>query len=416
MRIKSIYLRITTVISIITIIFGCERNSDYDFKVEGLYYLDNKPIEIGIKDGKISYKKRIRKMSDGASSIIIAPGLIDNQVNGYKGYSFVNTGKDLSLEGIKDLTYAFWKVGITTFLPTLTTNDHNIFLRNLELLAKAKEDPAIRGSIAGFHLEGPYISPSDGYRGAHPLKYVRKPNWDEFMQLYNASERNILQVSLAPEIDGAMDFITKCNELGIKVGIVHHNASPNQINEAINRGAIISIHLGNGLANYIHRWNNPLWPQLADDRLNISMICDGFHLTPEQIKVYYKIKGPDKIIMTSDMSPFGGLTPGFYLNAIGDTLELKEEGVVMYPAQNSLSGSATPLSGMIGFVMNVTNCNLADAIKMASTNPAKLYGLDDRGLIEPGRRADLILFTVEDFSINIKKTIVAGEVVYESSR
>lgn len=416
MRIKSIYLRITTVISIITIIFGCERNSDYDFKIEGLYYLDNKPIEIGIKDGKISYKKRIRKMSDGASSIIIAPGLIDNQVNGYKGYSFVNTGKDLSLEGIKDLTYAFWKVGITTFLPTLTTNDHNIFLRNLELLAKAKEDPAIRGSIAGFHLEGPYISPSDGYRGAHPLKYVRKPNWDEFMQLYNASERNILQVSLAPEIDGAMDFITKCNELGIKVGIVHHNASPNQINEAINRGAIISIHLGNGLANYIHRWNNPLWPQLADDRLNISMICDGFHLTPEQIKVYYKIKGPDKIIMTSDMSPFGGLTPGFYLNAIGDTLELKEEGVVMYPAQNSLSGSATPLSGMIGYVMNVTNCNLANAIKMASTNPAKLYGLDDRGLIEPGRRADLILFTVEDISINIKKTIVAGEVVYESSR
>ena len=90
MRIKSIYLRITTVISIITIIFGCERNSDYDFKVEGLYYLDNKPIEIGIKDGKISYKKRIRKMSDGASSIIIAPGLIDNQVNGYNGYSFVS--------------------------------------------------------------------------------------------------------------------------------------------------------------------------------------------------------------------------------------------------------------------------------------------------------------------------------------
>lgn len=416
MKIKSVNLSIATVISIITLIFGCKRDCSYDFKVEGLYYLDNKPVEIGIKDGKISYTKRIKKISDGASSIIVAPGLIDNQVNGYKGHSFVNTGKDLSLEDIKDLTHAFWEVGTTTFLPTLTTNDHNIFLRNFELLAKVKEDPSIRGSIAGFHLEGPYISPSDGYRGAHPLKYVRKPNWDEFMQLYNASERNILQVSLAPEIEGAMDFITKCKELEIKVGIVHHNASPNQINEAINRGAAISIHLGNGLANYIHRWNNPLWPQLADDRLDISMICDGYHLTPEQIRVYYKTKGPDKIIMTSDMSPFGGLTPGFYLNAIGDTLELKEEGVVMYPAQNSLSGSATPLSKMIGYVMNVTNCNLANAIKMASTNPAKLYGLDDRGLIEPGRRADLILFTVEDFSINIRKTIVAGEIVYESSK
>lgn len=402
-------------IMLIFLITGCNNDKKYDLQVEGYHYQDNSPVRIGIKDGKIVDIKKIKSLASGLDTIFIGPGLIDNQVNGYKGYSFVDTGRELTYEGIKTITSGFWEVGVTTYLPTITTNDHNIFIKNLQLLAKAKNDPEVLGSIAGFHIEGPYISPVDGYRGAHPLIYVRKPDWDEFIQLYNASEKNILQISLAPEIEGAMEFITKCSELEVNVGLAHHNASSVQINEAINRGAVIATHLGNGLANYIHRWNNPLWPQLADDRLNVSMICDGFHLTPEQISVYYKTKGSDNIIVTSDMSPFGGLTPGFYLNAIGDTLELKKEGVVVYPAQNSLSGSATPLSKMVGYVMKVTNCNLATAIQMTSSNQARLYALNDRGKLEPGLRADLILFTLDNFDVNIKKTIVEGEIVFDSS-
>lgn len=400
---------------LIFLLTGCNNDNEYDLQVEGFHYQDNSPVRIGIKDGKIVDIQKIKRLSGVSDSIFVAPGLIDNQVNGYKGYSFVDIGRELTHEGIKTITSGFWEVGVTTYLPTITTNDQNIFLKNFQLLARAIEDPEILGSIAGFHLEGPYISPVDGFRGAHPQLYVRKPNWDEFMQLYDASGRNILQVSLAPEIEGAMEFITKCTELGVNVGLAHHNASSEQITEAIDRGAVIATHLGNALANYIHRWNNPLWPQLADDRLKISMICDGFHLTPEQIRVYYKTKGPDKIIMTSDMSPFGGLTPGFYLNAIGDTLELKAEGVVVYPAQNSLSGSASPLSKMVGYVMKVTGCNLATAIQMASGNPARLYGLDDRGELRPGMRADLILFALKENVMDLKQTFVEGELVYESS-
>ncbi len=392
---------------------SCNKNTEFDFQVEGIHYMDNSPVRIGIKDGKIASVQKIKKLSSGNDAIFVSPGLIDNQVNGYRGYSFVNTGQELTLEGIKTITSGFWEAGITTYMPTLTTNDHNIFLKNFKLLATAKEDVETRGSIAGFHLEGPYISPVDGFRGAHPLIHVRKPNWDEFMELYEASGRKILQITLAPEIEGALDFISKCTEMGIKVGLGHHNASSVQITEAIDGGAIIATHLGNGIANYIHRWNNTLWPQLADDRLNVGMICDGFHLTPEQIGVYYKAKGPDKIVMTSDMSHLGGLAPGFYLNAIGDTLELKAEGVVMYPAQKSLSGSASPLSKMIGHVMKITGCDLADAIKMGSTNAARIYGLNDRGELKPGMRADLILFTLDDFTVNIKKTIVEGEIVFE---
>lgn len=340
--------------------------------------------------------------------------MIDNQVNGYKGFSFANIGRELTAEGIDTITQGFWAAGITTFMPTIVTTDNDILVKNLQLLTRAKNSPETLGSIVGFHIEGPYISPVDGFRGAHLLKYVRKPDWDEFNELYKISDGNILQITLAPEIEGAMDFISRCKDLGVKVGLAHHNGSPEQISEAVNRGAAIAVHLGNSLPNYIHRWNNPLWPQLAEDNLNISIICDGFHLTPEQVKIFYKIKGSEKIIITSDMSPLGGLKPGYYLNAIGDTLELKSEGVVVYPAQNVLSGSGTTLSGMIGKVMKFTGCDLATAIRMASANPARLYGLNDRGELRTGARADLIIFSIEDNRVNLGKTIVNGNIVFEN--
>lgn len=413
---NKINLLIITAILTFAVLFllsGCSNKVQYDMMVEGNLYLDGSPVNIYIRNDKIEKIKKVSGLSAGADKVIVAPGLIDNQVNGYKGYSFVDVGGELTSEGIHTITKAFWEAGVTSYMPTLPTNDHQVYLKNFKLLARAKADPETLGSIPGFHLEGPYVSPIDGYRGAHPLIHVREPNWDEFMELYDASEKNILQVTLAPEVKGAMEFITKCREMGIVVGLGHHNGSAAHITEAAEKGAAISTHLGNGMANTINRHINPLWPQLAEERLTASIICDGYHLQPEQIKVFYKAKGPDKIIITSDVSPLGGLTPGYYLNVIGDTLELKAEGVVVYPKQNVLSGSGKLQPQMIGYVMKVTGCDLATAIQMASTNIARLYGLKDRGEIKPGMRADLILFTMDDFQFNLKKTIVAGRTVYE---
>jgi N-acetylglucosamine-6-phosphate deacetylase len=272
------------------------------------------------------------------------------------------------------------------------------------------------GSIPGFHLEGPYISGEDGYRGAHPEKYVRKPDWKEFMELFDASGKNIMQVTVAPEIEGAMEFISRCQEMGIIVGLGHHNASPEIIDEAVSKGARIATHLGNGCANMINRHLNPIWPQLSDDRLMISIICDGFHLRPEEINVFYKVKGPEKTILISDVTNYAGLAPGEYITSTGDTIELTPEGMLFYPAQKVLYGSASPLTKGVGHIMEVTGCSLRQAIRMASTNPAIFYGLADRGRIKPGLRADLILFTIKDFKIEILKTIVAGVAVYESNK
>ncbi|KAF0232674.1 MAG: hypothetical protein FD181_3856, partial [Prolixibacteraceae bacterium] len=314
---------------------------------------------------------------------------------------------------IEKATRELWKFGVTTYLPTLTTNSQEVLVTNFSLLAKAIDDEKLLGSIPGFHLEGPYINPEDGYRGAHPKQFVRLPDWSEFMEMYKASGENILQVTIAPEMEGAQDFIKKCKEKGIVVAVGHHNANKEQMDLAVKNGAKISTHLGNGCANMINRHRNPFWSQLANDNLMISIICDGFHLLPEQIQVFYKVKGVDKTIITSDVTSYAALPPGNYKTQTGETIELTPEGKLHYPAQQVLYGSASPITKGVGYIMKVTGCSLADAIQMASTNSAKLYNLTDRGVLEKGKRADLVMFTLENFELEIQKTFLKGKLVYE---
>ncbi|HPE76089.1 MAG TPA: N-acetylglucosamine-6-phosphate deacetylase [Draconibacterium sp.] len=381
--------------------------------VEGIHYATGKPVQIKIESGIITEIKSIQKLKDEYSKIYIAPGFFDNQVNGFAGISFAFGESDLTEKGIEKATAELWKKGVTTYLPTLTTNSQEVLVRNFKILANSLGDEKLRGSIPGFHLEGPYINPEDGYRGAHPKQFVRLPNWDEFMEMYNASNGKILQVTIAPELDGAQDFIKKCNEKGIVVAVGHHNASKEQLDLAVKNGAKTSTHLGNGCANMINRHVNPLWPQLANDDLMISIICDGFHLLPEEIKVFFKTKGVNKTIVTSDVTSYAALEPGQYKTETGETIELTKEGKLYYPAQNVLYGSASPITKGVGHVMEVTGCSLADAIQMASTNPARLYGLKDRGTLEVGKRADLVLFTLEDFEVKVQQTFVEGDLVFE---
>ncbi len=380
--------------------------------IEGLHFVTGKPIQVKIENGKIAEIKSIIKLKDENNKTYISPGFFDNQVNGFAGVSFAFGESDLTSEGIEKATSELWKKGVTTYLPTLTTNSQEVLVRNFAILANSVNNKKLHGSIPGFHLEGPYINPEDGYRGAYPKQFVRFPNWDEFMEMYVASGEKILQVTVSPEMEGVKDFIKKCKEKGIIVAVGHHNANKEQLDLAVINGAQISTHLGNGCANMINRHVNPLWPQLANDDLMISIICDGFHLLPEEIKVFYKTKGVDKTIITSDVTSYAALEPGEYKTETGETIELTKEGKLWYPAQNVLYGSASPITNGVGHIIEVTACSLADTVQMASTNPAKLYGLNDRGMLEVGKRADLTLFTLDDFKVDIQKTFVKGELVY----
>lgn len=356
-----------------------------------------------------------------AMGCYVAPGLIDIQVNGYNSVSFslesaqdtAKENSDLTVEDIKKVTEGLWKEGVTTYFPTLTTNGKELLTKNFRTLAAAASDSANLGSIAGFHLEGPYISQIDGYRGAHPLEHVRKPDIEEFKELFKASGENIKLVTLAPETEGAMEFITECRKMGVVVSLGHHNGSSVQISNAINNGARLSTHLGNGCPRIIDRHNNHLWPQLANSRLKICVIADGFHLTPEMLQVFYKVKGTENTILTSDITSYAGMPTGIYKIKNGETIEKAANGKLSFSGSNGgLYGSATTLQDGVAHFMNVTGCSLQEAIQMATVNPANLHGLTDRASIEVGKRADLILFTIENAKIVIQKTIVAGKVVY----
>jgi len=383
-------------------------------QLEGTHYLNGSPVRVEIRDGKIAAVERIENLTDENNKLFISPGLIDSQVNGFAGVSFSFAGGELIREGVLKATQALWEKGVTSYLPTLTTNSHELLIRNLEVLAGTLDDEALLGSIPGIHLEGPYINPEDGYRGAHPRQHVRKPDWKEFMAYGQASGDRILTVTLAPEMEGALDLIRECTARGIVVALGHHNASARVIDQAVANGAKISTHLGNGCANMINRHVNPLWPQLANDGLFISIICDGFHLLPEEIRVFYGVKGPERTILISDVTSYAALPPGEYRTPDGETIELTPDGMLRYPAQSVLYGSASAISKGVVHIMKVTGCSLADAIRMASTNPADLYGLGDRGVIEPGKRADLILFTIGENDLEIRNTYVRGNLVYKA--
>lgn len=386
--------------------------------IRGKWYFDGTPVSVEIRDGMIIQITRLTEAEKGEDfpDWYIAPGLIDNQVNGFDGVTFaLGGGSDLTAGEVMKATSSLWKYGVTTYLPTLTTNTRELFIRNLKIIASVMNSEETMGSIAGIHMEGPYINPEDGYRGAHPKEHVRLPDWNEFMELCRASGENILQITVAPEMEGALDFISQCSRMGIVVALGHHNAPAAVVTAAIDRGAKIATHLGNGAANMINRHLNPFWSQLADHRLSASIICDSFHLLPEEIQVFYKVKGLAKTILTSDVTSYGGLPPGDYKSDEGHHIKITPEGKLWNVDQNGLYGSATPVTYGIGHVMKVTGCTLAEAIQMATLNPANLYGLDDRGALEPGKRADIILFHFDEMgTVRIQKTYVKGKLVHEN--
>ncbi len=395
------------IIVFVVLFFWINYSNGQSIKLVAIAYDTGLPVTVEITGDKIT-KVKTKNRSD-EPLLFVAPGLIDIQINGYMGVDF--SDQSLTPEMLHSAVEALWAQGVTTILPTVITASPENLLNSFQLLAAALTVQKTALSVPGFHLEGPYLSPEKGFRGAHLEKYIRNPDWTEFMALQAASGNKIKIVTVAPETDGALPFIRNCTQSGVLVSLGHHNGTMEQITLATDAGARFSTHLGNGCANMIDRHNNPIWPQLSEDRLAISIIADGFHLNRQEVRTFYKVKGPEKVILVSDALDLAGMPPGEYIRS--ERKVLLTNDVVKFPVENVLAGAASPISICVGNMMNFTNCSIADAIRMASTNPAKLLGLDDRGSLTVNKRADLILFSIENGKMVVYKTILAGQVVYE---
>jgi N-acetylglucosamine-6-phosphate deacetylase len=381
------------------------------FIVSGIHYVTGKPVSLAIRDGQIIEITEAESLNEEERNLFIAPGLIDNQINGYANVDF--SGINLTAGGVIDATEAIWKEGVTTFLPTVITGSHENLIENFGVLNEAlKEDKRLAGSVPGFHLEGPYISPDEGYRGCHPVHHIRKPSWNEFTAYQKAAGGKIIQVTMAPELDGAIEFIRLLKKNGIIVAMGHTNSTSAEIAKAVEAGVTVSTHLGNGCANFIHRHHNPIWPQLANEHLTSSIIADGLHLLPEELSVFYKVKGQDKLILTSDVIFLAGMAPGIY-TFLESEVELTSDGMLRNTAMNCLAGASFPLRTGVGNMMKFAGCSLGDAINLATKNVAAIYGLNDRGSLSLGKRADLILFDKDLSHLKIRKTYLEGELVFQ---
>jgi len=345
---------------------------------------------------------------------IIAPGWIDLQVNGYAGVDYNSATS--THEQISDSIRAMFASGVTRFFPTVITGSPDNMAAAVRHLANAKESIANGSAMEAFHLEGPYISPDDGPRGAHPARWVRPPDLEEFRRLQDAARGNIRLVTLSPEWPQAPRFIEAIVQQGVVASIGHTRASSQQICDAVNAGATLSTHLGNGADAVLPRHPNYLWEQLAEDRLAASFIVDGFHLPPSFLNVALRAKGLERSLLVTDAVMPAGCPPGAY--RLGEVdLELRPNGSVRLSGGARLAGSALMMHHAIANVMKTAGLNLRDAISLATRNPARIGRISyrQRGL-NPGDRADLVRFRYDETTnqITILETYLSGERVFKA--
>jgi N-acetylglucosamine-6-phosphate deacetylase len=334
--------------------------------------------------------------------------LFDLQINGCDGHSF--NSERLTGDSVRHVVTVCRRHGLGGFCPTLVTNSFEALAHGLDTVRRACEaDADVARSVPAVHLEGPYICPDDGPRGAHPKRHVRPPDWDEFRRLQDAAAGRIRLLTLAPEHDGALPFIERLTAAGVVVALGHTAASGERLRDAVRAGARLSTHLGNGSHAVLPRHPNYIWEQLADDDLWASLICDGHHLPPSVVRCMVRVKTPARTVLTCDASSLAGRPPGRYREWDQD-FEVHPSGKVVVPGTSYLAGSWAFTDVCVGNVMRFAGVSLADAVDMAGARPRQLLGLPPCCL-EAGQPAEMVLFDWEPGGeLRVRATIVREDI------
>jgi N-acetylglucosamine-6-phosphate deacetylase len=365
---------------------------------------NGRPLAVTVQDGLILEIQDGRRDEDAW----LSPGLVDLQVNGYGG-------DDANLErpdpdAIISLTKKMIATGVTTYLPTIITAAEVKITAGLRAIAEARRrSKFVADAVPYIHVEGPSISPSEGFRGAHPAEQVRPPSLAEFDRWQDASGGLVGMVTLSPHFKGIEEYVSALTAQGVHIALGHTDASSEEIRRAVNAGARLSTHLGNGIAGLIPRHSNVLWPQLAEDRLTATMIADGHHVPADMFKVMVRTKGFDRTILVSDAVAVAGMPPGTYTTPVGGRVELHANGRLSLAGTEFLAGAALALKDGVARAMSMMGCSLADSLQMATENPGRFVG--GLGVLRVGSPADLVRFTIESggTALNIASVVVKGK-------
>jgi len=346
--------------------------------------IDGRLCDLVIEGGKITKMSPACSECEGENygGAIAIPGLVDIHTHGCDGQDTMDAEFD-------KINKFLAKNGTTSYLATTMTMDYDSISKVMNA-----DTSAPGAEILGFHMEGPYIA--DKYKGAQNGAFIKAPSIEEFESL-----PNIKMVTIAPELEGSMEFIKKCKAA---VSLGHTGCSYDTAIEAIDAGALCLTHTFNAMPGIHHRNPGPI-PAAAEKGIYVQIISDGLHIHGSVVKMIYKLFGADRMVLISDSMRATGLCDGSY--EFGGQ-EIRVENSVARTLDGAIAGSTATLFKCVKTAYSF-GIPFADAVKMATETPAKLIGVDGtKGRIAEGYDADIIIL---DRDLEISKVMVKGNFV-----
>jgi N-acetylglucosamine-6-phosphate deacetylase len=340
------------------------------------------------------------------SGYFIVPGFIDVHVHGVDGVDVLDAD-----DAVTKIAVALPKYGVTAFCPTTVACSVAVLARTLESVRRFKEQPARHGAyVIGAHLESNFVNPD--YKGAQPADYLYRPSSEDATPILREIERSqqcVSIVTLAPELDGALNMIRTLVETGVRVSLGHSGASFETADAAVDAGARHATHLFNRMPALHHRDPGLAGAVLNRREVTAEIVCDGVHVHTPMIRIAIAAKGSDRIMAITDGTAASGLPEGG-VASLGGRRICARAGAA-YLDDGTLAGSVATMDRVFRFLVQHVGLSPSEASRLCSATPAAALGLHDRGAIAQGAVADLVVL---DRGLAVKQTYVAGRLGYSA--
>ncbi len=338
-----------------------------------------------IKEGKYAGNDEVFD----AEGKVLMPGFIDVHVHGSCGIDFM----DADIEDYQIISRSMYEEGVTTFLATTLTSGLESMLNVARTVKEARKTTP---NLGGIHFEGPYINAN--HKGAQNEAYIRDPSIEELKECIKESGSNIRYITMAPEKNGAMEFIKFASENGVTVSAGHTDATFDDIEKGIKYGLTNTTHTHNAMSGHHHRKPGVVTAAMCFDELFTEMICDGIHVCPNTVKTFYKIVGADRFVIITDALKIKHSDINEF--ELFELPCIRQNGAA-YLKTGPLAGSLLTMDQGVRNMRDWTGASLVELAKISSRNAAKSLHLNDRGEIKEGLRADLVLLDKDLFVKNV---------------
>lgn len=334
---------------------------------------------------------------------ILAPGLIDIHIHGGAGHDVM----ECSSEGMAAIERLMARHGVTSYCPTTVTAPADQTLTALDKLALAVEEGTTRvnpdrAQPLGIHLEGPFLS--HARRGVHPPIDLKPVSTALFEKMWNSASGKISMLTIAPELDGALGLIALAAGRGVCVSIGHTNADLTQAVAGVRAGARHATHIFNAMRRMTHRDPGVLGELLTNEAVTADIIVDGLHVDPAVVDLFLRVKGMDRALLITDAISATGMPDGTY--HLGSYEVRVRDG--RCESYGKLAGSVLTMDVALRNVMKFARLTFQDSVRMATVNPARVLGLQDRkGILKPGADADVAVFSPRG---EVRSTIMRGQI------